>query len=93
MTDAGFRKITEAKENGQWKTAVRSESIDFMPEELENTLKGEKEALSAFQDLPASTKKRCIYWVEDARKDFTRQRRIQKTFDEVLKNNKRKTGS
>jgi uncharacterized protein YdeI (YjbR/CyaY-like superfamily) len=83
MTDAGMEKIAEAKANGQWQAAYRRERIDQLPKELEASLKKAKGALEVFRALPDSVKKRYIYWVEDAKKEETRLRRIRKIIDEL----------
>lgn len=84
MTDAGQLKISEAKANGQWQAAIRRELVDLLPKELEESLKEVKGSLSAFRELPDSMKKRYIYWVDSAKKDETRQRRIQKIIKEIF---------
>ncbi len=84
MTDAGMAKIAEAKENGQWAAAIRREQVDIIPEELETALRGEKGALSTYSALPDSRKKQYIFWLQTAKREDTKQRRIQRIIDEVL---------
>jgi uncharacterized protein YdeI (YjbR/CyaY-like superfamily) len=84
MTDAGLLKINQAKENGEWQAAIRREQVDIIPEELENELRKKKGALSAYRALPDSRKKQYIYWMQSAKREETKQRRIQKIVNEVL---------
>lgn len=83
MREAGQRKINEAKENGQWEAAVRREQVDIIPEELESVLRREEGGLAAYRALPDSQKKRYIYWLQSAKREETKQRRIQKIVEEV----------
>jgi uncharacterized protein YdeI (YjbR/CyaY-like superfamily) len=84
MTKAGKQRIDEAKENGEWEDAIRREQVDIIPKELESALQKHTGALSAYQALPASRKKQYIYWLQKAKREETKQRRIQKIVDEVL---------
>jgi uncharacterized protein YdeI (YjbR/CyaY-like superfamily) len=84
MTQAGQQKIEEAKENGQWQAALRREQVELIPEDLENALLKEEGALDVYQALPDSHKKRYIYWLQSAKREDTKQRRIQKIVQEVL---------
>jgi uncharacterized protein YdeI (YjbR/CyaY-like superfamily) len=84
MTEAGLRKIAEAKENGEWEAAIRREQVDRIPDDLEAALRAEEGALLAYQALPDSRKKQYLYWLQSAKHAETRQRRIQKIVAEVL---------
>ena len=84
MTEAGYRKIVEAKENGEWDAAIRRERVDVIPRELESALRKIDGAISAYQSLPDSRKKQYIYWLQTAKQEATKQRRIQKIVQEVL---------
>jgi uncharacterized protein YdeI (YjbR/CyaY-like superfamily) len=84
MTAAGEQKIAEAKENGKWEAAIRREQVDEIPQELENALHKAANALSAYRALPDSRKKQYIYWLQSAKREETKQKRIQKIVKEVL---------
>ena len=84
MTAAGEAKIAEAKENGQWDAAIRREQVDIIPEALEHALQQHDGALTAYIALPDSRKKQYIYWLQSAKRDATKQKRIQKIVEEVL---------
>lgn len=84
MTEAGYRKIAEAKESGEWDAAQRRERVDRIPHDLESALRRIRGALSAYRSLPASRKKQYLYWIQSAKREETRQRRIRKIVEEVL---------
>ena len=84
MTDAGMLKIAEAKENGQWDAAIRREQVDRIPEGLESALRKKEGALSAYMALPDSRKKQYIYWLQTAKQEETRRKRIEKIVAELI---------
>jgi len=84
MTESGYQKIAEAKGNGAWEAAIRREQVDQIPKALEPTLRKTKGALAAYRSLPDSRKKQYIYWLQSAKREETRQRRIQKIIEEIL---------
>jgi len=84
MTDAGKQKIAEAKDNGEWDAAIRREQVEIIPAALESALRKVDGGLTAYQALPASRKKAYIYWLQSAKRDETKQRRIEKILEEVL---------
>jgi len=83
MTAAGELKINEAKENGQWEAAIRREQVDIIPKDLERALMEKSGALSAYQALSNSRKKHYIYWLQSAKREETKKRRILKIVEEV----------
>jgi uncharacterized protein YdeI (YjbR/CyaY-like superfamily) len=84
MTKDGQRKINEAQENGEWEAAIRRERVDLIPQDLERELQKTEGALSSYQALPDSRKKQYIYWLQSAKREETKQRRIKKIVEEIL---------
>jgi len=84
MTDAGKLKIDEAKENGEWEAAIRREQVDVIPKDLETALRVIKGALTAYRAQTNSPKKQYIYWLQSAKREETKQKRIQQIVEEVL---------
>ena len=84
MTRAGYQKIAEAKGNGEWEAAKRREQVDKIPKELESELRKVSGALAAYRALPVARKKQYIYWLQSAKREETKRRRIQKIVGEVL---------
>ena len=88
MTEIGLEKVEEAKRNGEWDKATPREDVTDLPRELEQALQANKRAQRNFDTLAPSHKRQYIYWITDAKKDETRQRRIQVAI-RMLKENKK----
>lgn len=84
MVKAGYQKIAEAKTNGEWDAAIRREQVEIIPKELEIALCKINGAIAAYRSLPDSRKKQFIYWLQTAKREETKQRRIQNIVEEVL---------
>ena len=76
MTEAGFAKIQEAKENGKWDAAYSSKASPVLPDDLQAALKKNKKAWENFQNFANSYRNMYIGWVDDARREPTRNKRI-----------------
>ena len=70
--------------------ADTQERVVAIPAELKRVFKSEKEARAAFDKLSYTHQREYVTWINDAKKDETRQNRIIKTI-EMLKKGK-KTG-
>jgi uncharacterized protein YdeI (YjbR/CyaY-like superfamily) len=88
MTEIGLAKIEEAKRNGEWDKATRRENTTVIPPELKQALKADTQARRNFETLPPSQKRLYIFWITEAKKDETRQKRIRAAV-RMLKENKR----
>ena len=84
MTEAGPAKVSEAKENGQWAAAIRREQVEIIPAELERVLRLRDGGIEAYRALPDSRKKQFIYWLQTAKRDSTKRRRVGRIVEEVL---------
>ena len=87
MKKAGFETVNEAKRNGKWNTAYSSKIPLIVPKDLSIALKEKELAGMKFNEFSNSTKLRYIYWVESARNNETRRKRII----EVVKKASQKT--
>lgn len=76
VTQAGFKTINEAKENGNWDTAYSSKMASPIPMDLAKALKENESAWNNFKEFSNSTKFQYIHWVKSARKEETRRKRI-----------------
>jgi len=76
MKEAGFEKVNEAKRNGKWNIAYSSKTPLIVPKDLATALKENELAGMKFNEFSNSTKLRYIFWVESARKNETRRKRI-----------------
>jgi uncharacterized protein YdeI (YjbR/CyaY-like superfamily) len=88
MTEIGLTKIEEAKRNGEWAKAARREDVTDIPRELKQALQANQQAARNFAALAPSHKRQYIYWIADAKKEETRQRRIRAAI-RMLKENKK----
>ena len=89
MTQAGFVKISEAKQNGKWDSAYSSEMGSRIPRDLTKALKEDKMAWKNFKKFSNSTRLQYIYWIKSAKKADTRQKRIHDVVKKTAQNIKR----
>jgi len=76
MAPAGFEAVCEAKGNGRWNAAYSSKAALTIPEDLAEALKKNGVAWKNFCGFSNSTKRQYVYWVNSAKKDETRRKRI-----------------
>jgi len=77
MTLAGLKTVEEAKQNGRWDKAYSSSrgAID-VPKDLIEALKTNKPAHENFESFPPSARFMYIHWINEAKRQDTRERRI-----------------
>jgi len=88
MMPVGLVKVEEAKANGEWDKATQREDTTDIPSELKRALAADKMARENFEKLAPSHKRQYIYWITEAKRDETRQRRIEKTVQMLKENQK-----
>jgi uncharacterized protein YdeI (YjbR/CyaY-like superfamily) len=88
MTEAGLAKILQAKRNGLWDIAYTNKTKDSIPADLKEALMSEKEAWDNFQRFANSYRNMYIGWVNSAKTDETRMKRIKKIVERSLLNKK-----
>ena len=76
MREPGLEAIQAGKDSGEWEAALQREDPDYLPVALDAAFDQDPSARKAFQQLPISTRKRYIYWVQSAKRTETVQRRI-----------------
>ena len=78
MTEAGLAKIESAKKDGSWN---RLDAIDdlAMPTDFIEQLSANAEAKRNFEAFSASSKKIILFWIASAKRQETRQKRIEET--------------
>jgi uncharacterized protein YdeI (YjbR/CyaY-like superfamily) len=77
MTAAGLKKVEEAKQNGRWDNAYSSSRGEIdVPEDLILALRKNKTAIENFKAFPPSTRFMYIHWINEAKRQITRERRI-----------------
>jgi uncharacterized protein YdeI (YjbR/CyaY-like superfamily) len=65
------------------KTAKKVEPVD-VPEDLEEALDSHLPSREAFDKLAPSHQREYVKWIEEAKTDATRQKRIEKTLAKLL---------
>jgi uncharacterized protein YdeI (YjbR/CyaY-like superfamily) len=88
MTDAGLARIKDAKRSGEWKRSAMRGLPDRIPPDLRRALAANKIAERNFSDLAPSYRKHYIGWISSAKRDETRQRRINKVVKMAADNKK-----
>jgi uncharacterized protein YdeI (YjbR/CyaY-like superfamily) len=79
MTQAGLVKVTEARENGEWDRAAQREDVTVIPPGLGAALQANGMTPADFEKLVPSLRKQYLHWINSARTDSTRQKRIAET--------------
>jgi uncharacterized protein YdeI (YjbR/CyaY-like superfamily) len=84
MTEAGLAAVRAGKKSGQWQAALDRERTDEIPTDLEAALRRKKGALAAYRNLPDSKKKQYLYWLQSAKREQTKLKRIEEIVRQVL---------
>ena len=88
MTDAGLAEIEKARVNGRWEAAYTSKEMPKMPVDLLEALKSNRVAHDNFKAFPNSARFMYIGWVNDAKREVTRARRIKRVVERSEQNKK-----
>lgn len=75
MTQAGYKSIEVAKENGSWTLLDEVEDLKI-PKDLEKAFKTKKGSKAFFLSLSKSVRKAILQWLTLAKRPETRQKRI-----------------
>jgi len=88
MTDAGLAEIEKAKGNDRWENAYTSREPPIMPDDLLDELKSNMVAHDNFMAFPNSARFMYIHWVNEAKREATRDRRIRRVVERAAENKK-----
>lgn len=88
MTQFGLDKIEEAKNNGKWEEDYTSKKVVEIPSDLTIELSKDMVAHRNFLNFADSYKNMYINWINSAKKEETRQRRIKEVVLRSSKNMK-----
>ncbi len=88
MIAAGLTAVEAAKDSGEWDKDGRSERTLAVPSDLEEAFASNIKAKSNFENMAPSYRKLYIAWINDAKRDETRKKRILKTVAMVEGNRK-----
>jgi uncharacterized protein YdeI (YjbR/CyaY-like superfamily) len=85
MHDAGLKTIEIAKENGSWSVLDDVEN-GIIPEDLQIAFNKNKTAFNNYQNFAPSYKKGYLYWLNQAKREATRIKRISEIIELCSKN-------
>jgi len=74
--ESGYQSIAIAKENGSW-TALDDVENGIVPEDLQKAFKRNAKAWDNFQNFTPGQRKSYLYWLNQAKRNETRQKRIR----------------
>ncbi|WP_106449213.1 YdeI/OmpD-associated family protein [Trichococcus alkaliphilus] len=81
MTEAGLAVILDAKASGKWQAAYSSKEVPELPDELEQAFRADPAARACFEDWPTGEKAHYLFWIAQAKRADTRQKRITETLE------------
>jgi uncharacterized protein YdeI (YjbR/CyaY-like superfamily) len=85
MAPAGLAMVELAKQTGTW-TALDAVEALTLPADLQAAFAKNKTAFENWQAFPRSAKRGILEWIQNARRDETRQNRIRETVAAAAKN-------
>lgn len=85
MHNSGMASIQIAKENGSW-TSLDDVENAVVPNDLQKAFNRNKKAFGNFQNFTRSQKKSYLYWLHQAKREETRQKRIKEIIEACRKN-------
>ncbi|MHC4110843.1 MAG: YdeI/OmpD-associated family protein [Planctomycetota bacterium] len=88
MTDAGLAKIKAAKKSGLWEQTGRPRISLDMPSEFAQALDKNKKAKENFEKLAPSYRKHYIGWIQAAKREETKKKRIRESIFLLAKGKK-----
>lgn len=89
MQEMGYKSIEIAKKNGSWSILDKVEAL-VIPEDLKRAFTTDKGSMEFFDSLSKSVKKGLLYWVISAKRNETRQKRIEEIVENASRNLKPK---
>ncbi|WP_430907345.1 YdeI/OmpD-associated family protein [Maribacter sp. 2-571] len=75
MHESGYAKIALAKEDGSW-TALDDVENGIVPQDLQKAFEANSKALEHFDGFTRGQRKNYLYWLNQAKRPETRQKRI-----------------
>jgi uncharacterized protein YdeI (YjbR/CyaY-like superfamily) len=78
MTKAGWAEVDRAKADGRWAAAYDSQAYTVAPDDFIKAFSGNKKAKEFWEQLNKTNRYTMIWQINSAKKEETRQRRIEK---------------
>jgi len=88
MSEAGMATIKKGKASGSWENAYTNRIKDALPFDVEEALRKNEKAWSNFQNFANSYRNMYIGWINGAKTEETRKKRIEKIVEQSLQNRK-----
>ncbi len=85
MQPAGLEKVENAKKDGSWNFLDDIENL-VIPKDLKDALGENETALNNFEGFANSIKKQILYWIASAKRQDTRNKRIEKVMEAAIRN-------
>ncbi|WP_338375314.1 YdeI/OmpD-associated family protein [uncultured Flavobacterium sp.] len=85
MHESGLKKIEIAKQNGSWESLDAVENLEI-PADLQKAFDKNALAISNYENFSKSYRKSYLYWLNQAKREETRQNRIAQIIDLCEKN-------
>lgn len=85
MTSAGMAMIKLAKKSGTWNALNEVDDLTY-PADLVKALSKNKKAKAYFDNFPPSIKKGILWWIQSAKTEETRTRRVKETVEKAADN-------
>jgi len=76
MHESGLAIINLAKQNGSW-IALDDVENEIIPAELQKAFRKNKKAYNNYLNFAASYRKGYLYWLNQAKREITKEKRIQ----------------
>lgn len=90
MHESGLAKIEEAKMNGSW-TLLDDVENGAVPNDLQTAFDQHPEALANYENFTRGQRKSYLYWLNSAKRQETRDKRIAEIVELCAKNIKSRT--
>lgn len=87
MHESGLAKIETAKKNGSWTSLDAVEEL-IIPEDLQSAFEQNNIAFENYQQFSKSYKKNYLYWLNQAKREETRNNRIIQIIELCSQNKK-----
>lgn len=87
MHESGLKKIEIAKQNGSWESLDAVENLEI-PIDLQIAFDNNPLAFTNYSNFSKSYRKSYLYWLNQAKRETTRQQRIKEIIALCLKNSK-----
>ena len=85
MHQSGLKKIEVAKQNGSWESLDAVENLEI-PNDLQVAFDKNEIAFTNYKNFSKTYKKSYLYWLNQAKREETRQNRIAQIIDLCEKN-------